>query len=912
MPRPNPFLRRASSPGDINASSNSDLLSVPTPPLPQQHNHHPAKLTQASLSDSALKVPTVVKPSTFRNTQSRMMSIRPSRFVKGSSPTSSTSSPMLLNDTPSNMLNNEISSFIRLFDTFTQKIYIEGYLMKHNTSPEDQINTTNGSTPTTTNKKLRTKIFAELSGSTLTLWDTELNGSMIMPTYHPIVDTTQVHSSSIMIENGKKKKHLFTVKSKKSVVVFETSDEQTMTKWVTAIRLSCFEKQKLHQLFTLRLLSNHHTKASTGGSNSGSSSSSSEQVNSTFLQVRIPGTSIWQKYWVVLVDKRKKEEQQKSKRFGKKNSVANIHEQQQRYILLYESKKSKSPVLTLSDLTHAYAVYPESPQLIEKGSMIKIECTLSKGKGASPLSESSSSSSINEDEGYCWFMADNSEQTIQWLLAVYDAFNLYGRPTELLGDPTNEKSLNFGEIVQDVAVAHPKLFLEIEDVVQTMDVSLIKRNEIDNIMNTAISKKQQATVTRRPTGTRANSLPLITVISATEGQKETTGVEKPESNENMDAPVEATVEETPAPFKFARHVADSSDESEDDEGEEEDEDEPDSDDEPIGIKNNGHKLSISTGSNGPTSPSSPDKATFADSLIPDFDFGNGFDVPKNVTAAAVSAAVNKSSSHASKTLPTRGQRKQTHTSSISMFDEEVSLHTRKASMPSTSKEAASGSLFGDFSLSTDFRKFMDSPLDQRKYSLPANAKLSSSSFDRSSPFPTESRSTTSSSIYHQRWDNTEWDDEYEEAEEEDDGNKSRHPYDDDSYDSDFDGPLIPSLGDNFAPQNSLLDTYLGEQLSAKEQIEYAKATGQPLIQVSTKKQGAPRGGLVGMISQREKDRKEGNGIRVAERVAQDRLEREKERRIFEQRQQQFLKHQVSCTHTFAFLFSDSYFFFHYR
>lgn len=205
-------------------------------------------------------------------------------------------------------------------------------------------------------------------------------------------------------------------------------------------------------------------------------------------------------------------------------------------------------------------------------------------------------------------------------------------------------------------------------------------------------------------------------------------------------------------------------------------------------------------------------------------------------------------------------------------------------------------MFGDFSLTTDFGKFLDLPLDphQRKYSLPT--KLS---FDR--PSSSESRSTASSTHsnhhghrYHRN--SQQWDPEWNNAEEqEDEVSKSKHPYDDDSYDSDVDGPMIPSLGDHFAPQNSLLDMYLGEQLSAKEQVEYAKATGQPLIQVSTKKEGAPQSGLVAVISQREKDKKEGNGFRVAERVNQhnqDRFEREKERRILEQRQQQAMKHQV--------------------
>lgn len=803
--------------------------------------------------------------------------------------------------------------------------------------------------------KPRTKMFMELSGSTLTLWDTEVPGSTVMPTYFQIVDTTIVYSNPTISADSKKKKHVFSVHNKKTTMTFETSDEPSMIRWVSAIRLSCFEKQKLHQLFTLKLLGHSAANNNTISNISSASLSSSGSNNvaediptkSTWLQVRVPGTSIWQKYWVVLVNRKSKEDQHhRSKRFGKKAHVDNVEE----HILLYETKKSKSPMWTLSHLTHAYAVYPESPQLIEKGSMIRIECKLNGGSGVSLQQKALESPDNNENACCCWFMADYSQLTIQWLLTVYDAFSLYGRPEQLLADPTNQRALNFGEPLQDIGtVVHPKLFLETDEVVSAMNVLSIPRQEIDAIFTSAILKKQAetsvVTVTRRPTGTRANSLPLITVISAT---GDSHGDDKIKSAIEETTVKSADVEDHVAPFKFARQVADSSDESGDDDGDddddgEEDDEDVDSDDEPIGKKSAHSPPSSITPEE---SEESTAKKVFADSLIPDFDFGNGFDVPKNVTAAAVAAAVNASS--LSQTLPTRGKNKGArHSNSMTMFmdssssispldssrqddDAGFSLHTRKASMPATSSHhhnhhhhhqhgqrssssaghhsinsrstpspsqppASSSALFGDFSLTTDFRKFLDEPLDQRKYSLPANVKLSSM----------ESSRSTSSSNNNHRWGDHEWEDateHYGDNEDYDDEEQpSQHPYDDDnqSYDSDFDGPLIPSLGDHFAPQNSLLDTYLGEQLSAKEQIEYAKATGQPLIQVSTKKQGAPRGGLVGMISQREKDRKEGNGLRVTERVnqhhaqlGQDRFEREKERRIFEQRQHQFMKHQV--------------------
>lgn len=934
MPRQNPFLRRASSPGDIhyesNMSNRNHLLSVP-PPLP---NAHPAKLTQASLSDSALKVP--IRPLTFRNTQSRTISIRPSRFIKPATPMSSMSSPIILNDTNTlkNTANsNEMTRFVRLFDTFTQKLYIEGYLMRHN----------NGAT-----SKTRTKMFVELSGSTLTLWDTEVPGSTIMPGYFQVIDTTRVYSKPT-VDSNNKKKHIFLVQNKKTTLMLEASDEPTMVRWVCAMRLACFEKQKLHQLFTLKLLLHHPGLAQNASSASLTSTASDDILpssKSTWLQVRVPGTSIWQKYWVVLTNKKKKDDRQKSKSsqqqqqhlskmFGKKHTTAGNTEE---HILLFETKKSKTPMWTLSHLTQAYAVYPESCQLIEKGSMIRLD-----GQIKSAVEQNTEGKTFftdEDDDCCCWFMADQSPLTIQWLLAVYDTFKLYGRPETLLNDSKNKHSLNFGEPVQDISnVVHPKLFLETDEAVQCMDVSLLSRQKVESFLLDAIVKKQQletssssslstVTVTRRPTGTRSNSLPLITVISAPEDVDET----QKSSNDSLTNVSSLGSPTISTPFRFAHQVADSSDESEDEDELENEDEEQDSDDEPIGMKTN---HSPTTASSVPTPLQSPTKKTFANSLIPDFDFGNGFDVPKNVTSAGVAVAVTSSS--LSQTLPTRGKKQGSrHRSSMTLFMDtpntpnnddsnlmasNFSSHARKTSMPATmlpSREQRSASssgyhsmqstptpqaqpplssLFGDFSIGADFGKFLDEPsIDQRKYSLPANAKFSSIQ---------SSRSTSSSNYHTNRWDQ-ECEDEDElvekgDGEEEED--QPQHPSDEDdrhSYDSDFDGPLIPSLGDHFAPQNSLLDTYLGEQLSAKEQVEYAKATGQPLIQVSTKKEGAPRGGLVGMISQREKDRKEGNGLRVAElvnqhhvQIGQDRFEREKERRILEQRQHQFLKHQVT-------------------
>ncbi|KAF7721963.1 hypothetical protein EC973_003901 [Apophysomyces ossiformis] len=784
MPRPNPFLRRASSPIEIN-------------------NNEPSMIPMTTKRSHLLTVPepsgTVHRPLTFRNFQQKPISIRPARFVK----------PQQQQHTTNDLvLTQQMHSFVKLFDHYTQKVYIEGYLMKHNDTAD----------------KPRTKCFAELCGSTLTFWDAEIQQSSIMPQYLKISDDAVVQSLTQEAEDGRnKKKHVFSITNKARCVCFEASDELTVRRWVCALRLACFEYKKLHLLFTLRLLKDIPVKA-----------------EPSFLQALLPGTTEWTRFWVTLD---KKDERKLFKKTANNSSTSSSLS----HLLLFDSKKSKTPAFSLTEVTHAYALYPESPQLIDKGSIMRIETP----------------------ETHLLLMADSSSHMLQWLLAIYDAFKVYGRPQSLLCDAAHPTALNFGEPSED----SPRLFLEVDDVLDHMSANSTSRHETDKLFMNALYKKLLEPITasssspspgslaaRSVTG-RANSLPLITVAcDETTAYAHAASDGDPEEEDGTDD------------CKFTRHVADSSDESEDDGEEDNDDDdedkEQDSDDEPIGI--NRRRASHT--------PSGPKSMT--ESLIPDFDFGNGFDVPK------MSRRTSNSSSF---------MLDQVHDDDSRSGHQ---CHTKEQSSSSSSSASASTSLFGDFNLAMDFNKYLENDGEKssyRKSSLPANVKLSEY-------LSVDSRPGSSDMDRRRSWDHA-WEEDEDHYRHQHHSNhhphssqhqQQRHPYDNDSYDSDTEGPMIPPLGDHFAPQNSLLDTYLGEQLSAKEQIEYARATGQPLIQVPDKPR-APQAGLIGMISQREKDRKEGYGMRVTERVNQhhaDRFEREKERRILEQRQQQFLKHQI--------------------
>ncbi|KAI8138319.1 hypothetical protein BJV82DRAFT_631860 [Fennellomyces sp. T-0311] len=768
------FLRRASSPGE------------------SEEQVHP------------------LRPARFNN-NSRMVSFRPARFIKANTPAAS----------PPDTLSDDMKSFVQTFDNYNQKVYIEGYLFRHNT-----------------NESSRTRCFAELCGSNLSMWDAEVQQQRVMPQYTNISDC--------VVEQQDKRMFVLTT-SKRKTIHLEASDEQTMLRWICALRLACFEKQKLHMLFTQKLLLQHFDPAA-------------DIHHHHKWEAQVCHQGDWHKQWIVIDHP----EQQQRKLFQSK-SVPEGDAQLQ----VLESRKSKTPTLVMTDITHAYAIYPELPQLIDKSCIMRIDGMMLRKGEKSP------------EQGHILLMTDQCQQMAAGLLAIFDAYRLHGRPQQLVTDPTNQQALNYGDS------GSLRLFLETDDVLSFMD-----RKE--NMFIEALHKKLSEPI-RPPGGVRANSLPLITVAcedgtasiaSATTSlplrHRSVSDGMMYDSDDDDDLPRSNSRRPSKdARYKFARQVADSSDESEEEDDEEdEDEEEVDSDDEPIAKTKS--QLASRAGSTAGLGSKSA-----AESLIPDFDFGNGFDVSRSPGGQ----------SSASSLLETP-----------QATDEAV--RSRQGSVASAKEQPApsSSSLFGDFSLSMDFGKYMDKSGD-RKYSLPANVKLSErESVDRQSSSgaassassyfghlsPSDYARRRRSSWDHQQhgWDDYDDDDSYY-------GKRSmdrRHPYDVDHDGYECEGaPMIPSLSDHFAPQNSLLDTYLGEQLTAKEQIQYCRATGQPLIQVEQTKPRVPEGGFVGMISRREKDRKEGNNLRVNERVQQhhaDRsmIEREKERRLFEQRQQQWMKH----------------------
>lgn len=413
------------------------------------------------------------QPTSYRNSvQITTSQKRPSRFIKPEK--SSFVSPSLQ---ISVMTPSEFKHVQRLFDTYSAKIYLEGYLYKKN-----HLNS-KGTTCEPINQDWDL-YYIELSGPVLTLWNAQKSSDedVIMPQYINIMDSTVTP-----LEDQKS----FSLNSAgTNRFLFQSLNKSSLTNWILAIRLSCFECAKIQELYTnafiLRPQFNHIT-------------SMHHKSKSGYVQVRFPGATGWKRFWAVASNHKR------GLLFKRSNNSK---------IFFYESKKAKYPIMTLDKVVQAYTVYPESPKLIKMATLFKIEGSLY--KSANKLVSASSSALV---------MAADTNDLVDWLVSIFDIFKLYGRPNCFLDDPKNQNSLNFGDQRTD------NLFLELQDVIGKVDVGLSSNlllNKIDfssilhNKMTSTLSHKNTppATVSNHPTAATTHSLSMVCASDESEEEDE--------------------------------------------------------------------------------------------------------------------------------------------------------------------------------------------------------------------------------------------------------------------------------------------------------------------------------------------------------------------------------------------------------
>ncbi|KAK4514613.1 uncharacterized protein ATC70_002213 [Mucor velutinosus] len=788
------------------------------------------------------------RPVSVRNMAIGLNSAKPSNFIKPAPPQSNSS-----------IVPQDMSVIQSLYENYSQKVYFEGYVYKKNDLTVDG---------KSFGDPKWSKWYVELCGPVLTLWDTQTDQSEnVMPQYINITDSN-VELVGRSGEPGRE--NVFSLNSAgANRYLFDVPDFNTLVNWVCAIRLSCFECSKLQEIFTRSFVSR-----------SAYADVLAKPMSKMegFVQVRFSGTTEWQKYWVVVSDRK-----EEKKLFSKKSV------QSRGQMMFYESKKAKSPVLTMVNVVQSYILYPESPQAIDLVTMFKVEGSTFTVKlnGEQQPAASYSSALI---------MASTPKELVQWTIGTFDAFKLYGRPSRLNDDPLNINSLNFGEPKSDL----PRLFLEVPEVAHlnfSDETLLDNKAQFAGILLHKMQQQQQqpppppmhrqsqqpmGLIHQIPSGAPMynNQSPRPTSQRMSTYSSQSSSIRSPLPQPTQQQQQQQQRMNAPAP---GRRIY-ASDEGSDDDDEEEEEEE-DSDRDSVFNKKSS-KLHTKESLSLPPMTASEDDG-FASSILGDIE-------KRNTTSASPRAPLQTDSvfsppQPSAQTLPTD--------------------HSSNTSLPTKEKGAKSEDEFG-LSDSED-EEPTRAPVTSAKRPTPkmARTQVSLSGSDTEDEEDAEDDASYSGSDddvpihqqqqhqQQQRYQQQQYMDyndprmQYQQGQPQWDSasmmEQQQQYFDEDGYPiMDEDGPVIPQLGDRFATQNSLLDTYRPDRASAHDQEGYARATGQPLIQVPNKPP-EPRAGLVGMISQieHEKKQKESSKNRFGDMDRDRMMDRERERYMMDQRAQ---------------------------
>lgn len=793
------------------------------------------------------------RPVSVRNMATGLNSAKPSNFIKPAAPQSNSS-----------IVPQDMTVIQSLYENYSQKVYFEGYVYKKNDLTVDG---------KSFGDPQWSQWYVELCGPVLTLWDTLADqNENVMPQYINITDSN-VELVGRSGEPGRE--NVFSLNSAgANRYLFDVPDFNTLVNWVCAIRLSCFECSKLQEIFTRSFVSR-----------SAYSDVLAKPMNKMegFVQVRFSGTTEWQKYWVVVSDRK-----EEKKLFSKKSV------QSRGQMTFYESKKAKSPVLTMVNVVQAYILYPESPQAIDLVSMFKVEGSTFTVK---PNGEQQPATSYSS----ALIMASSPKELVQWTVGTFDAFKLYGRPSRLNDDSLNINSLNFGEPRGDL----PRLFLEVPEVAHlnfSEETLLDNKAQFAGILLHKMQQQHQQQQPPPPPMHRQSQQPMGLIHQIPTGapmynnqsprpnsqRMSTYSSQSSSIRSPLPQPIQQQQQQPRMNAPASGRKIYASDEGSDDDDDEEEEEE-DSDRDSV-FNNRNSKLQTKESLSLPPMTASEDDG-FASSILGDIE-------KKNMAPASPRASI-QTDSVSSPPQPSKQTLLTEHSSNTSLSIKEKGVKSED-----------------EFGLSeSEDEEPTRAPVTSAKRPTPKMARTQvslsgSDTEDEEEEDASYSGSDDDVPIHQQqqqqqqqRYQQQQYMDyndprmQYQQGQPQWDSasmygsasmmEQQQQYFDEDGYPIiDEDGPVIPQLGDRFATQNSLLDTYRPDRASAHDQEGYARATGQPLIQVPNKPP-EPRAGLVGMISQieHEKKQKESSKNRFSE-IDRDRMmDRERERYMMDQRAQ---------------------------
>ncbi|EFP82606.1 uncharacterized protein PGTG_08802 [Puccinia graminis f. sp. tritici CRL 75-36-700-3] len=385
----------------------------------------------------------------------------------------------------------------RLIDLFRlPKFYYEGFIFRRTILLSD------GAPPKRTDQNaLWAKYYVQIAGTTMSCWDAAeiemaaQEGRQVAPTYTNItdarVDLPDPHSSAHSTELlNPPSPHLFFLNNAgRNKFGFACLDQHSLLAWVSAIRLSSWERSRLFEIYTGTLLGlrffNHLDSPTPNEKAEG------------YLTIRFPKDTEWTKVWAVLVRDKAllngtapQNYYLKDNKWNRRGSLFNLaglvnktqHSPSSSTTLIdpdatrtepglvfYPKKGAKKHIGILTNISFAAAVYPESRALIESSTMFKLEGRFEGIMASHDGRPSESQTASVDQEGFILATPDEGTECdmLGWLLGVMSAFRLYGKPAKFNYDPTDPNSFYFA---YPIGPERERLFLDCQTVAESLDV----------------------------------------------------------------------------------------------------------------------------------------------------------------------------------------------------------------------------------------------------------------------------------------------------------------------------------------------------------------------------------------------------------------------------------------------------------
>ncbi|AOW07553.1 hypothetical protein LXG23DRAFT_56921 [Yarrowia lipolytica] len=343
-------------------------------------------------------------------------------------------------DTPPEMI-----PILTLLAAQKERVYFEGYYMLLNDLNKDG---------KPVNDRKWVEVYGRLQGTVMSIWDAEeldrhKDGlAKLKPSYINVTDATFKSILTLPSPNGDLQNIIVLSTTLKNRYLLQFSSQKLLQEWSSALRLSQFEYSSLQEAYTGGLLS------AKGRQLNGIRTLLAETrfAHEDWVSVRFGPGMPWKRCWTIVapVDPKVKSKAKK-KGYEAYGTVS-----------FYEDKKKvkKPPLAKITVAQSAYAIYPSSPMLINNSTLFKIDGTVT-FDDVEGAKDASVFLMPEQHAGVLGF-----ETLIRFLVPVFDAFKLYGRPVRLNADKTDQRSLLFG------MPTLPRVnYLELADILMLVGVS---------------------------------------------------------------------------------------------------------------------------------------------------------------------------------------------------------------------------------------------------------------------------------------------------------------------------------------------------------------------------------------------------------------------------------------------------------